>query len=342
MNIYVLNTLSMGTDSINILKGDLRIKGIIGLTKRESTASISGYAYLEDYCKENGFDFIPVEDYSLKDSRDKERLLNLDIDILIVCGWQRLIPEWLINHCKICAIGAHGSAHGITKGRGRSPQNWALLLGKKKFYVSIFRIDAGIDSGEIIETRFYTLNEHDDIQTSYFKATWLTAKMIIENILNGNIQKGRTVTQFGTPQYLPQRLPEDGKIDWKRKTEQLYNFIRAQTKPYPGAYTEFSNYKCYIWRSIPFDDLAGFSIYQPGQIIKIFSNKTFLVKTGNGTLLILDYSIEPNAGKQVLKEGMIFESAIFKEQMNAIIERHYQKYPEANISDDIMNLSKNG
>ena len=79
-------------------------------------------------------------------------------------------------------MGAHGSPLGITKGRGRSPQNWALILGLSTFYISIFKIDPGIDSGQIIETRSFTYSDFDDIKTSYYKVCLLTADMIINNL----------------------------------------------------------------------------------------------------------------------------------------------------------------
>ena len=336
MNIYVLNTLVQGTDTIDLLIEKLPVKGIITLEKKD-TVDISGYVHLKDYCRINNLDFISVESYSLKNDFDKDKLSDLDIDILIVLGWQRLIPEWLIRHCKMCAIGAHGSANGITEGRGRSPQNWALILGKSKFYISIFKIDAGIDSGEIIDTDLFTLSKHDDIRTSYYKASWLTAKMIIKNIQNGNIQNGKFIQQSNAPRYLPQRLPEDGKIDWNRTTYEIYNFIRALTKPYPGAYTEHLGNRIFIWKAIPFDELEGFSEFKSGQIIKIYnSTKDVLVKTRDKALLITEYTIEPDIGNKILKNGVIFNSGNYSEQIRTIVKRHYNKYPTLEISDKII------
>ena len=117
-----------------------------------------------------------------KKKDDKNKLLNTNIDILIVAGWQRLIPEWLIQHCKICVIGSHGSPLGITKGRGRSPQNWALIMGMESFEISIFQIDKGIDSGRIFNTKSFKYSAFDDIKTSYYKVCMLISQMLIELI----------------------------------------------------------------------------------------------------------------------------------------------------------------
>ena len=338
MNIYVLNTLQIGMDTVNILKKHLRIAGVIGLSQREATDKISGYVYLKSYCEDNGFAFVETEQYSLTSPSDKQRLLCLDIDVLIVSGWQRLIPDWLIQHCKICAIGSHGSTHGITEGRGRSPQNWALLLGQQKFFISIFKIDAGIDSGSIIDTQAYDLSVFDDIKSSYYKVSWLTAHMIVEYIDTIERLVQPTKEQLGNPRYLPQRLPEDGRIDWSRTSRQLYDFVRALTKPYPGAFSCIDNTKIVIWRARPFQIHEFDDSPAPGQVVKVFSNNDFLVKTGDGLLLVEDYSLEPDGTAPPMTEGMVLPSYSFKKQMQDIVDRHYSKYPQLLLSDDIMNL----
>ncbi len=114
---------------------------------------IAEYYDYEQFCISQKIEYVTVDTYTLKSESDKKKLLGLDIDIIITSAWQRLIPEWLIDHCNIGAIGVHGSAVGISGGRGRSPQNWALIFGENKFFLSIFWIDTNIDNGEIIDTK---------------------------------------------------------------------------------------------------------------------------------------------------------------------------------------------
>ena len=111
---------------------------------------------------------------------DKKKLISKEIDILVVAGWQRLIPDWLIDHVEIAVLGGHGSAEGITAGRGRSPQNWALIMGKEHFTISLFRIDSGVDTGPVLLERTFNYSDFDDIQTSYFKTSWLMSDMLVE------------------------------------------------------------------------------------------------------------------------------------------------------------------
>jgi methionyl-tRNA formyltransferase len=109
------------------------IAGIIGLEDRPPTEAISGIASVRDYCASKGIPFTPVESYSFSSPRDRDRVLALSISTLLVLGWQRLVPPWLIDHCRGNVIGSHGSWAGITAGRGRSPQNWSLMFGKNRF-----------------------------------------------------------------------------------------------------------------------------------------------------------------------------------------------------------------
>jgi len=340
MNIYILNTLEIGISSIDMLKKHLKICGVIGLSERERSDKISGYKYLKQYCYDSSLAFIEVQSYSLSNKDDKDKLLNLNIDFLVVTGWQRLVPTWLIEHCKKCIIGAHGSVHGITGGRGRSPQNWALLMGKKEFYISIFKIDAGIDEGPVIDTRKFVLSEVDDIKTSYYKVSWLTTQMIVDYISNISSLSEIGVVQEEHARYLPQRLPEDGEIDWTRTTKEIYDFIRALTRPYPGAFSLLGKNKITIWRGRPFVVEDHSHAYKYGQIVKLYPNGDFIVKTMDSFLCVEDYSASLEGGDECLKEGDVLSSCCFEDQMVNIIDRHYKKYPQLTLSDDILNLVK--
>ena len=74
------------------------------------------------------------------------------IDLLIVVGWQRLIPGWLINQLTVGAFGMCGSSQPLPKRRGRSPMVWSILEKRSHFLTNLFRYDEGIDSGMIVST----------------------------------------------------------------------------------------------------------------------------------------------------------------------------------------------
>ena len=179
-----------------------------------------------------------------------------------------MIPDWLINKCRIGAIGIHGSADGITLGRGRSPENWALILNEKVFSISIFKIDSGIVSGNIIDTMNFHISGFDDIASSRYKMISHVGLMLIKLLGNPQTISLEGSAQLGEPRYLPQRIPSDGEIDWNRSAYDLYNFIRALTRPYPGSFSFINrNQKLFIWKSIVLTDFPMDRSYKHGEII---------------------------------------------------------------------------
>jgi UDP-4-amino-4-deoxy-L-arabinose formyltransferase/UDP-glucuronic acid dehydrogenase (UDP-4-keto-hexauronic acid decarboxylating) len=318
-----MTTVVNGFTATDIIVNNLNVCGIITLD-RTAGSELNEYYDFEVYCERKKIAYIPVESYSLKNENDRSRLSLLDIDILLVLGWQRLIPEWLIELCSLGAIGMHGSPWGITAGRGRSPQNWALLLGMKKFYISIFWIDAKADSGAVIDTTEIDYTDTDDINSSYLKCSILTADLIIKNIRNNRIALRQGTKQEGETFYLPQRIADDGKIDWNREGKDIYNFVRALTKPYPGAFTKLGDEIIYIWHVVYLDIKADvWSKQAEGTIVQIQPNGQLIVKCKNGFICVDNYETKNNFK---MCEGDLFESANFCRQIDEIVERHYSKH----------------
>lgn len=336
MKIYLLNATLNGKLLSEILCRKIIIKGLITLDASGAEKTNEYYDY-SDFCKEKQIDCIKVKTYNLSNLSDRDVLEKLDIDLIIVASWQRLIPEWLIKKCSIGVIGAHGSHEGIERGRGRSPQNWALLTGMTKFSLSIFWIEAGTDNGNIIDTVEFEYTPTDTILTSYVKVNLYKAEMILKNLENGHILAKKGVPQKKEVFYLPQRVKSDGQIDWHRDAVDISNMVRALTRPYPGAYTIADGKEYYIWiaRPIVIDFHNLYEGYEDGCVISILEG-SLLVKCGTNLLLIDDYS-----GSSELREGTVFESADYHEQIQEIIRRHDEKYGTP-LSDLVLNeLNKN-
>ncbi len=332
LKIYMLNTLQDGVNLANLLSKDIEIAGMISLTDRDPGDAISGFVSCKKACSTLDIEFIGVESYDLSAPADKDILTGLDIDILIISGWQRLVPDWLLDHVSMHSIGLHGSPWGITRGRGRSPQNWALLLGEKSFSLSLFKVSPGIDDGPVFLTRQFPYDLTDDIRTSHRKVVFLAAEMLEEHVtrvLDGNVE---AVPQDGDASYLPQRRPEDGMIDWTCSSRSIYNLIRALTKPYPGASSEIDGVPVKMWKSQLFS-LNSDSPATPGEIVAMYENGELLVGTGDGFLLIEEYDIEEYG--TTLSPGNAFTSADVSKQMEIIVTRHHEKYPDNAIADEV-------
>ena len=106
-------------------------------------------------------------------------------------------------------------------------------------------MDSGVDDGDIIAQESFPILDQDTIKEVYEKATISSLKILKQVLILPKIEfKPQDKTKI---KIYPQRSPEDGLIDWSWDIERIKNFIRAQTKPYPGAYTILNNKKITIW-----------------------------------------------------------------------------------------------
>ena len=118
------------------------------------------YAHLQDVGEAHGIPVYHPEEYAMTEA-DYDHFATRDADLLVVNGWQRLIPAEVLETFTHGALGNHGSAMGLPKGRGRSPLNWSLIQGYDRFLLSVIRLAPGADDGDVVTTRKFDLNEFD-------------------------------------------------------------------------------------------------------------------------------------------------------------------------------------
>lgn len=331
MNVFALCTVSSGLDVLDA--AGVALSGVIGLTQRDAGDAISGFADVSPYAAAKGIPFIGMESYSLNTPADRGRIEALEIDILLVVGWQRLVPAWLIEKTAIGVLGVHGSAGGIAAGRGRSPQNWAIILRANRFSVSLFLIAPGIDDGPVLATREYSLTGDDDIAGSYRKLSIVTGRMIADT-LRDDPHLLRRIPQSESAFYLPQRRPEDGAIDWTRDAGDIGAFIRALSRPYPGAFCRIGEARVRFWRATIYR-LEDMPPEPPGTVTVRFQDGSLLIACGQGHILASDWD---TVGDLAIHRGMVLPSVSFPDQIGGIVARHREKYPDLPIAPSILAL----
>jgi methionyl-tRNA formyltransferase len=330
MKIYGLCTLESGLEMAKgLVEQGFPLQGLIGLNKRVESDAISGYVHAAAFCQVHNLDFIEVRTYSLSAPEDRAALLANDIDLLLIMGWQRLVPGWLLTHSRHGGLGLHGSAFGIAGGRGRSPQNWGLIFGLDEFHLCLFRLDEGIDSGDVIASRLIRISTFDDIRTSQLKVARNMVDMVVETWRRGRLLMPSGVPQAGEARYMPQRVPEDGFIDFRRRGKAIYNFVRALTRPYPGAFTTLHGAKLKIWRCRPFSQRIGGPIRAPGTILSVLDSGQLVIEVGDGNLLVDEYDYE--ADPRDLRVGAQLASIDFADQMRAVVARHKARFPDLRL-----------
>ena len=337
MNVWILSATGTYLPAIERMVRSTGVAGLIGLRPGLPEDVVSGYCDYSAWCGERGLRHVEIAGYGLGDAEDRRKLEALDIDVLLVLGWQRLLPAWLIAHCRGTVIGVHGSSLGITAGRGRSPLNWALMLRQSPFVVSLFHIRPGIDDGPVIASRTFPLSPFDDIRTAYWKMALSVGGMLVAAFRDGRLADAQAVPQEGPAYYLPQRLPADGMIDWRRGMDDVCAFVRALTRPYPGAFTTLDGQAIRIWRARPLMLGDAPPDWPIGTVADATPEGSFLVRCGDGLVQVDEHDAVLAPGP-----GAALGSADWRTQMTDIIDRHQRRYPDMPVSPALLAARDHG
>lgn len=263
---------------------------------------VSGYKGLSVLTEKYGIPVHEADSYFLTDEKTQAFLSENEFDIGISMGWQRLIPKSVLDHFEYGIYGFHGNCGYLPFGRGRSPLNWSIILGDTRFNLNLFRYDEKADSPNVFATEMFSITPHDDIRTAQYK-NMICSKNLIRKLLaayeTGSIAIRTESKDFDS--WYQKRTAIDGKVDFHKRTREIYNLIRGVAAPFPGAFAyvneEQEDQKITIWEAHPFDEMIDFSAYAPGEVIDIFDGKP-VVRTVDGSLLIdrFDFSRDIRTG----------------------------------------------
>ncbi len=202
-------------------------------------------------------DFVPFDDVvkqtsipliKIKRSRDPAtiRLIkSYKPDLILIVSWSQIIPKQVIDLAHKGCLGIHFSL--LPERRGGAPLNWAIIDGLRKSGITLFFLDKGVDSGDIVAQKEFEITETDTPRELLDKICVLAPQIIEENIEaieRGTVKRIKQDDSQAT--YTPRRKPEDGLIDWNKPVKEVYNFIRALAPPYPCAFTYLGGKKLIV------------------------------------------------------------------------------------------------
>jgi methionyl-tRNA formyltransferase len=167
----------------------------------------------------------------------RTKLEEINPDAIIVVGYGRIIPSWMLQLPKYGNINLHASL--LPKYRGAAPIQWAIANGETVTGVTTMRIDEGLDTGDILLQQELPMSEDATTETVSTKLAATGAELMIETLRgleSGNIHPQK---QDNTQAMLaPILTKEDGRIDFSRSAAEIYNRFRG-FQPWPGAFTTF-------------------------------------------------------------------------------------------------------
>lgn len=228
-----------------------------------------------------------IKTYSANENIDMIRDLNPDF--IIVAGWSELLSTELINIPKKGTIGFHPSK--LPKDKGRSVLAWQIEDGYSETALTMFYYCDMPDGGDIIGQENIYISKDDYINDILNKVDDATHNLmhayfpLLRQNLISTIKQDETNSNFRRL-----RKEKDDIIDWNKTSEEIYNKIRAISKPYPGAvfFDEKQN-MCKVWKAEIIEDFVYGHTASPGNIVARLFNNYIVVKTKNSYILIKEW-----------------------------------------------------
>ena len=229
---------------------------------------------------------LPVHQPEKIRSPEAQALLEkLTPDCIVIIAYGQIIPARLLSIPRCGWINLHASL--LPKYRGAAPINWAIVNGEIKTGVTSMLIDAGMDTGETLLQREIEIDPKETAPELSVRLADAGAPLMVETLrglvagtLPGRAQDGDQAS------YAPPLKKEDGRLDWSRPAQDVYNRIRGFT-PWPGAYATFRGKTCHLWGepvskqggkkdSGPTDSLPGTLLLQDGELYVACGDATTL------------------------------------------------------------------
>jgi len=273
LGLRALQTLVSATD---------QVIGVVTFNDTEDKRSVLGK--IEKYCQATGLALSVIK---------KPSDLGMVVEqcapqVVFVVGWYWIIDPMALTTAPGGYFGVHASL--LPKYRGNAPLVWAMLNGEERTGVSLFRLDNGIDTGDIVAQKVFSIEPSETIKDVLAKAEIATAELLLTHareILEGKASFRKQDHTFAS--YCGLRRPEDGQIDWNQPAQSVYNFIRAQTRPYPGAFTITPDGQIVrIWRA----SIFPYPYYGvPGRVGEKYA-KGVVVACGEGALVVEECEVD--------------------------------------------------
>jgi methionyl-tRNA formyltransferase len=218
------------------------------------------------------------------------RLAALAPDYTFVIGWSQICGPEFRAAAGGKVVGYHPAA--LPRLRGRATLPWTILLDEKITGSSLFWIDDGVDSGDILAQRFFHVAPRETAASLYAKHMDALREILGEALTRlAAGEQPRTPQDPALATYATRRRPEDGRIDWSRPAAEIDRLVRAVGRPYPGAFSDLGERRLTIWSAEP-ESGAGLHAI-PGQVVAL-GGEGFSVACGDGSVIrVTDFTSDP-------------------------------------------------
>lgn len=243
---------------------------------------------------------IPVyQPVKIREEQWVEKMRELQPDAIVVVAFGQIIPKSILELPPYGCINVHGSLLPLY--RGAAPIQWAVINGDRESGVTTMRMDAGVDTGDMILKETVTLAADETGGSLFDKLSVAGAGLLIrtlEALDQGTAVFEKQPEESPTP-YAAMLTKKDGQIDWSMDAERIECLIRG-LNPWPSAYTKYRGRTLKIWSAQT--EPSGAGDMQPGTVAEV--TKTSLkIQTGNGLLSIRE--LQPEGKKRMTIDAFL-------------------------------------
>jgi methionyl-tRNA formyltransferase len=227
---------------------------------------------------------VPVRDVvSVNAPEVLDELRALEPTYALVIGWSQICRRPFLEIPRAGAIGFHPAP--LPENRGRAVIPWTILQGRSETGSTLFWLDEGIDSGDILLQERFPVDPDEIAAGLYVKHLEALRCMLAAAI--PLLQAGtapRVPQDHSRATYCAKRAPADGLIDWGAPAQAVWSLIRAVGDPYPGAFSLYRGKHLFVWEA----DYVGDAPYTglPGQVQAV-RDEGALVQCGDGRHVLL-------------------------------------------------------
>ncbi len=214
-----------------------------------------------------------------------ERLRGLSADCMVVVGYGQIIPQSVIDLVPLGIVNVHASL--LPRYRGAGPIQWAILNGETRTGVTTMRIDAGLDTGDMLLKAETEIGAEENSIELGGRLAVMGARLLVETLAElsaGTIVPEKQDATQAT--WAPLLKKSDGLIDWTRDAAAIHNQVRG-LQPWPGAYTTFRGQPLHVWKSRLGPEIPPSG---PGTTYRIANRP--VVACGSGSLELLEVQME--------------------------------------------------
>ena len=242
--------------------------------------------------------FSPVKEYAMEQNipcfqpekiRDEscmEILQKEQADIFVVVAFGQILPQRILDIPKYGCMNVHASL--LPKYRGAAPIQWSVINGDAETGVTTMRMDAGMDTGDILLQERIAIAPDETGGSLFDKLAVAGGALCVKTlsrIEDGTIESIPQDHEAAT--YTRMISKQDGEIDFTLPAERIECLIRGMN-PWPSAFTRIGNKMLKIWEA---DVIAQNDAHQPGEIFDV-TKDAFCVAAGDGALKILSLQLE--------------------------------------------------